>query len=63
MGSPCRAPIITIPTAQKILDMTYHGAERSVNKLVQLGMLSPLDDRVYGKSFISNDIWKTILDQ
>ena len=57
------SPIITIPTAQKILDMTYHGAERSVNKLVQLGMLSPLDDRVYGKSFISNDIWKTILDQ
>jgi Fic family protein len=54
------APIITIPIAQKVLDMTYHGAERSVNKLIQLGMLSPMDDRFYGKTFLSRHILETI---
>jgi Fic family protein len=57
------APIITIPTAQKVLDMTYHGAERSVNKLIQLGMLSPMDDRSYGKTYLSKDILETILGE
>jgi len=56
------APIITVPSAQKVLDMTYHGAERCVNKLIQLGMLSPLDDRRYGRTYLSKEILETILD-
>lgn len=56
------APILTIPMAQKVLAMTYHGAERSVNKLIQLGILSPMDDRRYGRAFLAKAILESLLN-
>ena len=54
-------PIITIPHAQRVLDMSYRGAQRVVEKLLELGMLMPSDERVYGKNFVARDILLEIL--
>ena len=51
------SPIITIPYAQRILEMkSYRGAQRVVEKLIELGLLIPLDERSYGKNYMARDI-------
>jgi Fic family protein len=51
------SPIITIPHAQRILKMqSYRGAQRVVEKLIELGMVIPLDERTYGKNYLARDI-------
>ena len=55
------SPIITIPHAQHILEMkSYRGAQRVVEKLIELGLLIPLDERLYGKNYLARDILSEI---
>jgi Fic family protein len=55
------SPMITIPRAQRILEMkSYRGAQRVVDKLIELGMLMPLDERSYGKNYLARDILSKI---
>lgn len=45
-------PVISIPEAEQRLGMTYAGASKPINKLVELGILVELPDR-YPKTFIA----------
>lgn len=54
-------PIITIPHAQRLLGMSYRGAQLVVEKLVELDMLEPSNERAYGKSFVARDVLSEIL--
>lgn len=55
-------PVITIPKAQRILDVTYSSARNNVEKLVQAGILRQVGDNSYGKVFLAQEILKTIED-
>ena len=56
-----KEPIITIPVAQKSLNMTYTAVERAVSRLIELGILAPQDDRRYDRTFIARDLIEIIL--
>ena len=49
-------PVLTIPDAAKALDVTYATGQRLVERLVQEGILTALDDRSYGKTFVAHPI-------
>lgn len=49
-------PILTIPQAQRLLNVTYRSAQRNVEKLIQAGILQPVSDTVYGRTYIANEI-------
>ena len=55
------APIISIPHVQRLLDMSYRGAQLVVKRLFDLGLLAPADERVYGKSYVATEILAEIL--
>lgn len=51
------APVLTIPQAQRILGVRhYNSAKLNVEKLVSAGVLQPLDDATYGKTFVASEI-------
>jgi len=51
------SPMITIPHAQRVLGMkSYRGAQQVVERLIELGLLIPLDDRSYGKNYLARAI-------
>lgn len=50
------SPVITIPRAQEVLAMSYPGAQRVVATLLEHGILFPMDERKYGKSYVARDI-------
>ena len=55
------SPIISIPQAQQILRMqSYRGAQRVVEKLIEYGLITPIDERAYGKNYLARDILLTI---
>jgi Fic family protein len=54
-------PIISIPDAQAVLEMTYRGAQLNVEKLVEANILAQTDDRAYNKLFAAEDIFRIIL--
>lgn len=54
------SPVITIPQAQRILGMSYPGAQANVARLVSAGILRH-EGEGYGKTFAANDIF-TVLD-
>jgi len=54
------SPIITIPEAQRLLDVTYRTAQRNVEKLVTAGILRPVDDASYGKTYLAAEILDVI---
>ncbi len=51
-----QTPVLTIPQAAKMLDVTYRGAQQNVEKLVAHGILRQLQDGPRGKVFIAMDI-------
>lgn len=53
-------PVITIPEAERLLDVTYRSAKRNVEKLVDAGILSQVGDADYGKTYIANEILEVI---
>jgi Fic family protein len=50
------SPILSIPDAQKMLDVTYNTARYNVEKLVSAGVLSKPKDSKYGKLFAAEEI-------
>jgi Fic family protein len=53
------SPVITIPQAQRILQVTYHSAQHNVEKLVEAGILTPHSGSATGKTFRAEDILHT----
>jgi Fic family protein len=58
MDSLFEAPSLTIPQAQRILNVTYMSARGNVEKLVQAGILRQMGEGSYGKVFVAEDIIK-----
>jgi len=56
------SPVITIPEAQRLIGVTYHSARRNVERLVQEGILRPVDDTTYGKAYLATEILDIIAD-
>jgi Fic family protein len=57
------APILTIPQAQRLLQVAYHSAQNNVERLVKAGILQPAGDVSYGKTYIATEIMGIIQDQ
>ena len=57
------SPILTIPDAQRLLEVSYHSAQRNVDKLVDAGILHQVGDVSYGKTFVAAEILRVIGDQ
>jgi Fic family protein len=53
-------PILTIPQAQRLLDVTYPSAQRNVEKLVQAGILQLTGEAAYGKTYVAIEIMNVI---
>ena len=56
-------PVISIPVAQKYLDVTYHAAANSVNKLVGAGILEEFHGTSRPKQFIANGIMNILNEE
>lgn len=54
------SPILTIPQAQEYLGVTYRSAKSAVSKLVEIGVLQPVDTRRYGKHFLAPEAFKVL---
>jgi len=46
-----QSPVITIPQAQRLLDVTYRSAQLNVEKLIEAGILQQVGEASYGKAF------------
>ena len=57
------APIITIPQAQRLLEVTYRSAQNNVERLVNAGILQLAGDVSYGRTYIATEIMDTIRDK
>jgi Fic family protein len=54
------APYVTIPLAAKILDVTYTGAKRAVDRLVDTGILVQLTPSSYNRVFVAHEVFDII---
>jgi Fic family protein len=54
------SPIITIPQAQGILEVTYRSAQQNVEKLVNAGILLQVSEGSYSKVFIAPQVLQVI---
>jgi Fic family protein len=57
------APILTIPQAQHYLNVTYHPARKAVERLIELGILAPLDQSAYDRKFIAREVFEAIVKE
>jgi len=53
-------PIISIPQARQMMDVTYRSARNNVEKLLELNILRQLGDASYSRVFIAEDILQII---
>jgi len=51
-----RSPMVTIPRVAKLLNVTYHSAQRHVDRLLQAGVLVQVADQPSGKVFAARAI-------
>jgi len=51
-----RSPMVTIPHVAKSLNVTYHSAQRHVDRLLQAGILILVADQPSGKVFVAREI-------
>ena len=56
------SPILTIPEAQRRLEVTYHSARHNVQRLVELGILRRVGETSYGKTFLAGQILQIVGD-
>ncbi|MCS7016671.1 MAG: Fic family protein [Gemmatales bacterium] len=56
-------PILTIPRAARLLDVTYPSAQRNMEKLVEAGILRLLGDAGHSKTYVAPEIMDAIGDQ
>jgi len=52
--------MITIPEAQRLLDVTYRSANLNIKKLVDAGILNQVGEADYGKTFVASEILEVI---
>jgi len=57
------APILTIPQAQRLLGVTYPSAQRSLERLVQAGILHLVSGTSYRKTYMADAIIDVIRRQ
>lgn len=57
------SPILTIPQAQRILDVTYVSAQRNVEKLVEAGILKQLGTSTYDRTYAALGILNIISER
>ena len=57
------SPILTIPDAQRRLEVTYPSAQRNVDKLVAAEILYQVGEASYGKTFVATEILQVIGEQ
>jgi Fic family protein len=50
------SPILTIPQAQGVLDVSYNGAKHNVERLLQVGILKPAGESAGGRAFVAQEI-------
>ncbi|HEY3108979.1 MAG TPA: Fic family protein [Chloroflexota bacterium] len=50
------APLLTIPQAQAALGVTYRAAALNVAKLVDAGILRPVGEAAYGRTFVAPEL-------
>lgn len=56
-------PILTIPQAQHLLGISYPGARRNVERLVHEGILQPVGEASYGKTYLAREILDVVLGE
>lgn len=49
-------PVLSVPDAQQMLDVTYHTARKTIEKLIAVKVLSPLGEEKYGKLYVAREI-------
>jgi Fic family protein len=54
------SPMLSISKAQQILGVTYHSAQRSVERLVKAGVLRQRGETAYGKTFVAEEILRAV---
>jgi Fic family protein len=54
------SPLLNIPQAQKALDVAYPTAQRSVEKLVEAGILQQAGEQQYGKTYAAGEILSVV---
>ena len=54
------SPVITIPQAQQVLQVTYPSALRTVERLVEAGVMTQLGESSYGRTFVAGEILSII---
>ena len=53
-------PILTIPQVCKLLNVTYHGAQRNVEKLIEAGVLRQAGEGSHNRVFIADAILRVL---
>lgn len=53
-------PVITIPEAQRLLDVTYRSAKLNIEKLVEADILKQAGEEDYGKTYVAGEILDVI---
>lgn len=53
-------PVITIPEAQRLLDVTYRSAKLNIEKLVEADILKQVGAEDYGKTFVAGEILEIV---
>jgi Fic family protein len=54
------SPVLTIPQAQRLLDVSYPSAQRSISRLVDAGVLRQWGDASYGKSYAAEAVIRIV---
>jgi Fic family protein len=56
-----RSPVLTIPRAASLLDLSYPAAKSNVDKLIEAGVLRPFrEEQAYGKRYWAPDVLRVI---
>jgi len=53
-------PVLTIPRAQSILEVTYPSAKAHIDKLVDAGILAPFGEQAYGRAYAAREVLRII---
>ena len=53
-------PVITIPQAQQMLQVTYPSALRTVERLLEANVVTQLGDSSYGRTYVAGEILSII---
>lgn len=55
------SPILTIPQAQKLLEVSYPAAQKSIERLAQVGILRQVGDARYGRAYMAEELLSILI--